>query len=68
MNIKSTKYLIIAGITFVILFLMNYLGNHEDDKLYRALLTATMGVVGLTIGLWFMNKAKENDTPPEDFD
>lgn len=68
MNIKSTKYLIIAGITFVILFLMNYLGNDQDDKLYRALLTATMGVVGLTIGLWFMNKAKENDTPPEDFD
>lgn len=68
MNIKSTKYLIIAGITFVILFLMNYLGNNEDDKLYRALLTATMGVVGLTIGLWFMNKNKENDMPPEDFD
>lgn len=68
MNIKSTKYLIIALITFVILFLMNYLGNDSADKLYRALLTATAGVAGLTIGLLFMNYIKKNDTPPDNFD
>ncbi|PIE50199.1 MAG: hypothetical protein CSA38_04625 [Flavobacteriales bacterium] len=68
MNIKSKKYVAVALVTFVILFLMNYLGNEQEDRLYRASLTALMGVVGLTVGLWFVNKAKENDTPPEDFD
>lgn len=62
MNIKSPKYLIIAAITFIILFLMNYLGNPAPDKLYRALLTAVAGVIGLTIGIWLMYRNKNDDT------
>lgn len=67
MNIKSPKYLVVAAITFIILFLMNYLGSPAPDKLYRALLTAVAGVIGLTIGLWFMNRHKNDDTT-HDFD
>lgn len=68
MNIKSTRYLVLAAISFVILFLMNYIGNEEPDKLYRALLTATAGVGGLTIGMWFVHRNKDDKNPPPDFD
>lgn len=67
MNIKSPKYLIVAIITFAILFLMNYLGNDSADKLERALMTAGAGVIGLTIGMWFVNRNKKDDTH-HDFD
>ncbi|TXF79572.1 hypothetical protein [Chryseobacterium sp.] len=67
MDIKSSKYAVIAVITFVILFLMNYLGNTETDKLERALMTALAGVIGLTIGMWFINRNKHDDTH-HDFD
>ena len=46
---------------------MNYLGNDSADKLERALMTAGAGVIGLTIGMWFVNKNKKDDTP-HDFD
>lgn len=59
MDIKSPKYLIVAAITFVVLFLMNYLGNDLPDKLSRALMTAAAGVIGLTIGMWFVHKNKD---------
>lgn len=59
MKIKSTKYLIIAIITFAILFLMNYIGNPEPDKLSRALMTGGAGAVGLTVGLMAMNFFKK---------
>lgn len=67
MNIKSTQYLIVATITFIILFLMNYLGNDLPDRLERALMTAVAGVVGLTIGMWFIYRNKNDDTK-HDFD
>ena len=56
MDIKSKKFAVIAAITFLILFLMNYIGNDMPDKLERALMTAVAGVVGLTIGMWFVHK------------
>lgn len=59
--------MIIAVITFAILFLMNYLGNESADKMERALLTAVAGVAGLTIGMWFVNRNKGGDFP-EKFD
>ncbi|MBW8359779.1 MAG: hypothetical protein K0M63_08285 [Weeksellaceae bacterium] len=62
MNIKSTKYLIVALITFIILFAMNYIGNPEADRLSRALMTAVAGVVGLTIGMWFVYRNRKDDT------
>lgn len=67
MNIRSTKYAVIAVITFIILFLFNYIGNPQPDKLERALMTAVAGVVGLTIGMWFVHKNSKDDTH-HDFD
>ncbi len=67
MDIKSKKYWLIAAITFIILFLMNYLGNDQADRLERALMTAVAGVVGLTIGMWFVFRNSKDDTY-HDFD
>ena len=62
MNIKSKRYLIIALLTFAILFLMNYLGSTYPDKISRALMTAFAGVIGLTIAMWYINRKRKNDT------
>lgn len=62
------NHIIISVITFGILFLMNYLGNDLPDKLQRALLTAFAGVVGLTIGLFILNRGKDDKNPPQNFD
>ena len=67
MNIRSKKYALVAAITFIILFLMNYLGNTNPDKLERALMTAIAGVIGLTIGTWFVYRNSKDDTY-HDFD
>lgn len=67
MNIRSTKYAVIAVLTFIILFLFNYIGNNQPDKLERALMTAVAGVVGLTIGMWFVHRNSKDDTH-HDFD
>ncbi|MBD8018718.1 hypothetical protein [Kaistella pullorum] len=67
MDIKSKKYWLIAAITFIVLFLMNYLGNDQADRLERALMTAAAGVVGLTIGMWFVFRNSKDDTY-HDFD
>jgi hypothetical protein len=67
MNIKSKRYLIIAVLTFIILFLMNYLGSNYPDKILRALMTAGAGVVGLTIAMWYIHRTARNDTF-QDFD
>ena len=68
MNFKNPKYLAGIIITFVILFLMNYIGSHETDRLSRALLTAFAGSVGLTIGLWMYSRGKNDSRRPPDFD
>jgi len=47
---------------------MNYLGNEAADKIERALMTASAGVIGLTVGLFIMNKGKNDKNPPQDFD
>ena len=67
MNIRSTKFLIVAVITFILLFLINYVGNELPDKLERALMTAVAGVIGLTIGMWFVHRNSKDDTH-HDFD
>ena len=67
MNIKSVKFEVIAAITFIILFLFNYIGNTQPDKIERALMTAVAGVIGLTIGMWFVYKNSKDDTY-HDFD
>lgn len=67
MKVNSFRYAVVAVITFIILFLMNYVGSDYEDKLERALLTAVAGVIGLTIGMWFMYRNKDDDRP-QDFD
>ena len=59
--------MVVTVITFLILFLMNYIGNDMPDKLERALMMAVAGVVGLTIGMWFVHKNSKDDTH-HDFD
>lgn len=68
MKIFGRNHIIISVITFVILFLMNYIGSHEQDKLERALMTAVAGVIGLSIGLFILNRGKNDKTPPQNFD
>lgn len=62
MDIKSKKFAVIAAITFLILFLMNYLGNDLPDRLERSLMTSVAGVIGLTIGMWFVHRNSKDDT------
>ena len=68
MKLFGKNHIIICVITFIILFLMNYLGNDQADKLERALMIAGAGVIGLSIGLLIMNKGKDDKTPPQNFD
>ena len=67
MNIRSPKFMVIAVITFIILFLMNYIGNQNADKIQTALMTGVAGVIGLTIGMWFVYRNSKDDTH-HDFD
>ncbi len=68
MKLFGKNHIIICVITFAILFLMNYLGNDQPDKIERALMIAGAGVIGLSIGLLIMNRGKNDKNPPPDFD
>lgn len=68
MKLFGKNHLILCAITFIILFLMNYLGNDQADKLERALMIGGAGAIGLSLGLLIMNKGKDDKTPPHDFD
>ncbi|KMQ65396.1 hypothetical protein ACM46_05715 [Chryseobacterium angstadtii] len=68
MKLFGKNHIIISLITFVILFLMNYIGNDLPDKLERALMTAFAGVIGLSLGLFILNKGKNDKNPPQNFD
>jgi len=68
MEIKSVKFLVVLVITFVIVFLMNYIWNTQPDKLQRALLNGLGGMVGLTIGMMIYNRSKNDQSGPQHFD
>ncbi len=68
MEIKSVKFLVVLVITFVIVFLMNYIGNTQPDKLQSALLNGLGGMVGLTIGMVIYNRSKNDQSGPQHFD
>ena len=68
MDIKSVKFLVVLVITFVIVFLMNYIGNTQPDKLQSALLNGLGGMVGLTIGMIIYNRSKNDKSGPQHFD
>lgn len=67
MKLFGRNHIIISVVTFTILFLMNYLGSDEADKLSRALMTAVAGVIGLIVGLFVIYKNKD-DKPFDNFD
>ncbi len=67
MEIKSVKFLVVLVITFVIVFLMNYIGNTQPDKLQSALLNGLGGMVGLTIGMMIYNRSKNDQSWPTTF-
>ena len=68
MEIKSVKFLVVLVITFFIVFLMNYIGNTQPDKLQSALLNGLGGMVGLTIGMMIYNRSKNDQSGPQHFD
>lgn len=68
MKLFGKNHLILCAVTFIILFMMNYLGNDQADKLERALMIGAAGVIGLSLGLVIMNKGKDDKTPPQNFD
>ena len=68
MEIKSVKFLVVLVITFVIVFLMNYIWNTQPDKLQSALLNGLGGMVGLTIGMMIYNRSKNDQSGPQHFD
>ncbi len=68
MKIKSVKFLAALIITFVIVFLMNYIGNTQPDKLQSAILNGLGGMVGLTIGMIIYNRSKNDQSGPQHFD
>ena len=68
MELKSVKFLVVLVITFVIVVLMNYIGNTQSDKLQRALLNGLGGMVGLTIGMIIYNRSKNDQSGPQHFD
>lgn len=68
MDFKGKKLYLLMLITFIILFLMNYIGNSEaDDRLYRATLIGFAGAIGLGISLWFSSRGN-NDKDHQEFD
>lgn len=68
MKIISVKFLIFLVITFIIVFLMNYLGNTRPDKLSTAIMNGFAGIIGLIIGIFLYNKFKNDKSKPHDFD
>ncbi|PPZ91681.1 hypothetical protein C3729_06330 [Cloacibacterium normanense] len=68
MKITSVKFLVVLVITFVIVFLMNYIGNTQPDKLQSAILNGLGGMVGLTIGMIIYNRSKNDQSGPQHFD
>lgn len=68
MKLNSLRFALVAAVTFLVVFLMNYIGNSQPDKLERALMMGAGGVAGLAGGMWFYNRNKHDDQPPHDFD
>lgn len=68
MEIKSFKFLVVVILTFIIVFLMNYLGNTRPDKLQTATMNGVAGMIGITIGMFFYNRSKNDKNPPQHFD
>ncbi|QOR73672.1 hypothetical protein SAMN05443429_10665 [Cruoricaptor ignavus] len=67
MKLFGRNHIVVSVLTFIIVFLMNYLGSEAPDRLPRALLNAVAGVLGLSIGLFILYKNRDSGRGP-DFD
>ncbi|AQX06667.1 hypothetical protein KRE40_17155 [Elizabethkingia meningoseptica] len=65
---NNSKYYVIIVLTFVIVFLMNYIGSDAPDKLSRALMNGGAGAVGIAIGLIIYQRGKNGDNKHHDID
>ncbi|CAM3640102.1 hypothetical protein ELBR111191_00535 [Elizabethkingia bruuniana] len=65
---NNSKYYVIIVLTFIIVFLMNYIGNDAPDKLSRALMNGGAGAVGIAIGLIIYQRGKGGDNKHHDID
>lgn len=67
-DIKGFKLYFIMALTFIIVFLMNYIGNPEPDKLQRAALTGISASVFFAIGIWAFRKFGKDKDDHQEFD
>lgn len=69
MDFKTPKFYLIFLATFIIVFLMNYVGNTgAEDRLERALMTGASAAVFLALGLFISKKIKPDDRDKFNFD
>jgi uncharacterized membrane protein YccC len=69
MELKGIKLYLAIALTFVAVFLVNYLGNSgAEDQLSRALMVGFGGAVGLGISFWYMGRKTKDDDKYHDFD
>lgn len=69
MDYKNPKFYLIVLATFIIVFLMNYVGNSgAPDRLPRAVMTGASAAIFLIIGLFISKKTKPDDRDKFDFD
>lgn len=68
MKLFGKAHIVLSVITFVILFLMAYVGSKETDKLSRAFFNGIAGVIGMTVGMFILYKNRNDKFPPENFD
>lgn len=68
MEFKGTRLVVLMVVTFIIIFLMNYLGNPASDRLQRALMTGVSGAVFLAIGFWLFGKFGKDKDDHQNFD
>ena len=47
---------------------MKYVGNTNADKLENAIMNGVGGMIGITIGMFFYNRSKNDKNPPQHFD
>lgn len=62
MKLFSKSHIVLSLVTFAIVFAMNYVGNDTADRLYRALLNAFAGVIGLSLGMFILYKNRDGNS------
>lgn len=68
MKLFGKRHITLSIATFIIIFLMNKLGNERTDSLEIAFMNALAGVIGLSIGIFILYKTKDKDKHDNHFD